>query len=292
MDERNGATNESLDPSAGGNSGQSAGAPSAASSAVTLDLDSRSDDLEAAMREALAAVEAVEAAEAAEASGGRSEIEVTDMNDEIGAEKAVAANQERDREGHSRDDPNDPHDPNDPNVMNDPNLLHDERDEAEETSNLRREIADLRDRSMRTLADFDNFRKRSERERQEIRRYALLEPLREFLPIADNLERALSAGGSAEDLKRGVELILRQMQELLRRFGVHEVAAAGKPFNPAVHEAVAREESDQTAVPTVAETLVKGYLLHDRLLRPAMVKVLVPREKPAPLPTHDPNEAI
>ncbi len=120
----------------------------------------------------------------------------------------------------------------------------------------------------------------TERERQETRRYALLEPLREFLPVADNLERALSAGGSAEDLKRGVEMILRQMQELLRRFGVREVAAGGEVFNPALHEAVARVESDRVAVPTVTETLVRGYMLHDRLLRPAMVKVAVPPERP------------
>jgi len=153
-----------------------------------------------------------------------------------------------------------------------------ETPETPEIDTLRREIADLRDRSLRTLADFDNFRKRAERERQEVRRYALLEPLREFLPIADNLERALSAGGSAEDLKRGVELILRQMQELLRRFGVREVSADGEAFNPMVHEAVARTESDQVTMPTVTETLVRGYTLHDRLLRPAMVKVAVPPE--------------
>lgn len=162
-----------------------------------------------------------------------------------------------------------------------------ETSETAEIDSLRREIADLRDRSLRTLADFDNFRKRAERERQEIRRYALLEPLREFLPIADNLERALSAGGSAEDLKRGVELILRQMQELLRRFGVREVPSDGESFNPMVHEAVARVESGQVTVPAVTETLVRGYMLHDRLLRPAMVKVAVPPEGAGSRPSQE-----
>ncbi|HEV2844776.1 MAG TPA: nucleotide exchange factor GrpE, partial [Thermoanaerobaculia bacterium] len=100
-------------------------------------------------------------------------------------------------------------------------------DDPGEVTRLRQEIADLRDRSVRTLADFDNFRKRSERERQELKRYALLEPMREILTVADNLELALSAQGSAEDLKRGVELIHRQMQELLRRFGAVEVPAVG-----------------------------------------------------------------
>ena len=82
-------------------------------------------------------------------------------------------------------------------------------------------------------------------------------------------------------MKRGVEMILRQMQELLRRFGAREVAADGEVFNPALHEAVARVESDRVAVPTVTETLVRGYMLHDRLLRPAMVKVAVPPERAA-----------
>jgi molecular chaperone GrpE len=151
-------------------------------------------------------------------------------------------------------------------------------DGADEVARLRQEIADLRDRSMRTLADFDNFRKRSERERQELRRYALLEPMRELLTVADNLDLALSAQGSAEDLKRGVEMIHRQMQELMRRFGVTEVAAMGRPFDPTLHEAVSREESAEVKAPTVVAELRRGYRMHDRLLRPAMVKVAVPPE--------------
>src|SRR4029079_17861375 len=84
---------------------------------------------------------------------------------------------------------------------------------SEEVERLRREVADLRDRNVRALADFDNFRKRSQRESQEYRKYALLEPMRELLTVIDNLDLALSAQGSAEDLKRGVEMIHRQMQE-------------------------------------------------------------------------------
>jgi molecular chaperone GrpE len=152
-----------------------------------------------------------------------------------------------------------------------------------EVERLRREVADLRDRSVRTLADFDNFRKRSERESQEFRRYALLEPMREFLTVIDNLDLALSAQGSAEDLKRGVEMIHRQMGELLRRFGVSEVAAEGQPFDPTQHEAVAREERADVKTPTVSAELRRGYKMNDRLLRPAMVKVAVPAEgAPAP----------
>jgi molecular chaperone GrpE len=147
-----------------------------------------------------------------------------------------------------------------------------------EAERLRRENAELKDRCTRTLADFDNFRKRSERERQEARRYALLEPLRDLVEVVDNLERALQAAGSAEDLKRGVEMILRQMQDVLRKYGVREVQAAGAPFDPTLHEAVSREERPGATVPTVVEELQRGYLLHDRLLRPARVKVAVPAE--------------
>lgn len=147
-----------------------------------------------------------------------------------------------------------------------------------EVERLREEIADLRDRSKRTLADFDNFRKRSERERQDLRKYALIEPVREFLTVMDNLDLALMAGGSAEDLKRGVEMIHRQMQDLLRRLGVQEITAEGEAFDPTLHEAVSREESQDVKTPTVSAELRRGYKLHDRLLRPAMVKVTVPAE--------------
>lgn len=149
---------------------------------------------------------------------------------------------------------------------------------TDEISRLKQENAELRDRSVRTLADFDNFRKRSQREAQELRRYALLEPMRELLVVSDNLDLALSAQGSAEDLKRGVEMIHRQMQELLRRFGLTEVPAVGQPFDPTQHEAVAREESAEVKAPTVTAELRRGYKMHDRLVRPAMVKVAVPAE--------------
>ncbi|MEP7009138.1 MAG: nucleotide exchange factor GrpE [Acidobacteriota bacterium] len=153
-------------------------------------------------------------------------------------------------------------------------------DLATENAALKREVEELRSRSVRTLADFDNFRKRNERERDEIRRYAATEAIREFVGVVDNLERALTAGGTADDLKRGVELIARQMQESLRRVGVQEVAAEGAPFDPAVHEAVSREESAAVTSPTVIAAFQRGYLLYDRLLRPAMVRVAVPIEKP------------
>jgi molecular chaperone GrpE len=155
----------------------------------------------------------------------------------------------------------------------------DERGEDVEVAALRREIADLRDRSMRTLADFDNYRKRAERERRDAVRYAGSAPLGDLLEVVDNLSRALAAGGTADDLKTGVEMTLRQLEDVLRRHGVEGVAAAGQRFDPAVHEAVSRLEDPDVEAPTVVEELQRGYRLHERLLRPARVVVAVPPEE-------------
>jgi molecular chaperone GrpE len=163
-------------------------------------------------------------------------------------------------------------------VDDDGAVLVDDETYDDESDELRREIADLRDRSMRTLADFDNYRKRAERERGEARRHAIIETVVPFLDVIDNLERALAAGGSADDLKIGVEMILRQFQDLLRRQGVERVAAAGQAFDPTVHEAVSRREDPEVDEPWVAEEMQSGYRLNDRLLRPAMVVVAVPPE--------------
>jgi len=151
----------------------------------------------------------------------------------------------------------------------------------DEVGKLQAEIADLRDRSIRTLADFDNFRKRAEREREEQRRYALSEVLRDFLAIQDNLDLALTAGGSIDDVRRGVEMISRQLRDLLKRYGVEEVAAQGERFDPAFHEAVSRGEDPHVLEPTVSEVMRRGYRVHERLLRPAMVKVVVPGAAPS-----------
>lgn len=151
--------------------------------------------------------------------------------------------------------------------------------EEDEVAELRREIADLRDRSVRTLADFDNYRKRSERERRDAVRYAASAPLGDLLEVVDNLERALAAGGSADDLKLGVEMTLRQLEDVLRRHGIEGVPAAGQRFDPAHHEAVSRLVDPDVEAPTVVEELQRGYRLHDRLLRPARVVVAVPEDE-------------
>ncbi len=132
------------------------------------------------------------------------------------------------------------------------------------------------DRLRRAAAEFDNLRKRAERERQESRWNTAAGPLREFLGVVDNLDRALQAEASTDDLRAGVEMIRRQMADLLRRFDVEPVASLNAPFDPNVHEAVAREESVEVDEPTVVQELLTGYRLESRLLRAAMVRVAVP----------------
>ena len=171
-----------------------------------------------------------------------------------------------------RDDVADVHDGKAPEVLG---IEVGEAATAELTM-LRQEVVELRERSVRTLADFDNFRKRSEREREEQRRYAGSEVLRDVLPVIDNLERALESASEAGELKAGVEMILRQILDLLKRNGVERVESMNRPFDPAVHEAVSRRDSEDIEGPTVCDELQAGYVMKDRLLRPAMVVVAVP----------------
>jgi len=141
---------------------------------------------------------------------------------------------------------------------------------------LEEEVEELRDRATRTLADFENFRRRVDRERQEERRYAGFDVLRDFLAVLDNLERALASEGPTDDLKVGVELIHRQMKDLMKNAGVDRISAVGGEFDPRFHEAVTHHEDTSVSVPTVTEELQAGYLMHDRLLRPSVVKVALP----------------
>lgn len=149
----------------------------------------------------------------------------------------------------------------------------------EEKERLEKENAELLNKYLRKLADFDNYKKRLEREKQEYYIYALADFLRELLPIVDNFERALSTTeGDFETFKMGVELIYKQLMNLLAKEGVKEVEI-GEEFDPNVAQAIDKEESEEVEEPKVAQVLQKGYFLGDRLLRPALVKVLVPVKK-------------
>jgi molecular chaperone GrpE len=134
---------------------------------------------------------------------------------------------------------------------------------------------DFRDRYVRTLADFENFRKRSEREKDDFRRYALVGVIRDLLPVIDNFERGLEHAEEGDEFHKGIALIYKQLFDVLQRHGLKPIAESGVRFDPNIHEAVVREDDPSVPSHTVVAVLQKGYFLHDRLLRPAMVKVAV-----------------
>ena len=137
------------------------------------------------------------------------------------------------------------------------------------------ENVDFKDRYLRTLADFENFRKRSEREKQDFFKYALAGLMKDLLPVLDNFDRSLEHAGDGDEFHRGVLLIYKQMFDTLTKHGLKPIEQSGVPFDPKIHEAVVREENPSVPSHTVTAILQKGYFIHDRLLRPAMVKVAV-----------------
>jgi molecular chaperone GrpE len=132
-----------------------------------------------------------------------------------------------------------------------------------------------RDRYMRTLADFDNYRKRADREKQEFFKHALATTFRELLPVLDNFDRALEHAEEGDEFHRGVALIYKQLWDVLQKQGLRAIGEANVHFDPKIHEAVVSEENPSVPSQTVVELLQKGYFLNDRLLRPALVKVAV-----------------
>jgi molecular chaperone GrpE len=146
---------------------------------------------------------------------------------------------------------------------------------CDDLERLQQERDQYYDRLLRQAAEFENYRKRVERERREQAEYAATDVLRSLLPLVDGMERALAAPApaEAEPYRKGVEIIHRQMLDVLRRHGVTPIEAVGQPFDPHRHEAVLHEESPGHADGEVIEELQRGYRLGDRLLRPAMVKV-------------------
>jgi molecular chaperone GrpE len=146
---------------------------------------------------------------------------------------------------------------------------------ATEVAELRHEQEELRDQLLRKAADFDNYRKRVDRERREMAELAAQDLLLELLPALDDFERALSADvvPGAEAYRDGVELIYKQLQDLLKKRGVTAIEAVGTDFDPHVHQAVVQEPSTSHRDGEVIAELRRGYRLGDRLLRAAMVKV-------------------
>ncbi len=126
-------------------------------------------------------------------------------------------------------------------------------------------------------ADFENYKKRIERDKEELRRYAAERIIREILVVIDNLERAILAGkagdGSRENLLEGVEITYKQLMSLLEKEGVSCIVAKGSPFDPNIHECVMTEKTREHEEDTVVEELLKGYKLNDRVIRHSKVKI-------------------
>ena len=142
-----------------------------------------------------------------------------------------------------------------------------------ELEQLKGERDQLIDRLARLQAEFENARKRAERERIEYRDYATGSVVEQFLPVLDNFELALKSTGTAAQLRHGVELIVKQMEEILRHLQVNPIPTVGEAFDPRVHEALGAVERDDLPDQHVAEEIRRGYKLRERLLRPAMVRV-------------------
>ncbi len=152
----------------------------------------------------------------------------------------------------------------------------------EEYDRLKAERDLLFDRLARLQAEFDNSRKREAKERAEFRDYAVSNAIEQFLPVLDNFQLALKSTGSAEQLRTGVELIVKQMEEALRSLNVQPVEAVGAAFDPRVHEAIEMVERNDLPDHQVFEEVRRGYRIRDRLLRPALVRVASnPQQKEA-----------
>ncbi len=143
----------------------------------------------------------------------------------------------------------------------------------EEYERLRAEREGLIDRLARLQAEFDNARKREQRERADYRAFAVADAVEQFLPVLDNFRLALNSTGSAEQLRTGVELIAKQMDEVLRSLNVTAVETVGQPFDPRVHEALESVERPDLPDHQVIDEIRRGYRIKERLLRPALVRI-------------------
>ncbi len=146
---------------------------------------------------------------------------------------------------------------------------------------IEKEKQELYDRLLRTMADFDNHRKRVSKEKEDLLRYGNEKLCRELLPVIDNFERALEQAENSphnKALRDGIEMILKQFMTVLEKFGVKQFPSVGQPFDPNKHEAMVHQESNEHEENSVISEFQKGYVLHDRLLRPALVAVA---KKPA-----------
>jgi molecular chaperone GrpE len=144
-----------------------------------------------------------------------------------------------------------------------------------ERDQLLKTRSELNDRSLRLQAEFDNFRKRTEKDRSEFAQYAGMELIRELLPVLDNFDLAVKVECTSKDYAKGIEMIYQRMADTLKKAGLEPIEATGKPFDPHVHQAVERFATEDAPEDTVLSEFQKGYMFKGKLLRASMVKVAV-----------------
>ncbi|SET65030.1 molecular chaperone GrpE [Salinibacillus kushneri] len=148
--------------------------------------------------------------------------------------------------------------------------------EKEELEALKKEKEDIYQKLIRVQADFDNYKRRAKKERENDLKYKSQDVVTDLLPILDNFERALQTDTNEEAMENfveGMNMIYRQLLSAVEKAGVEEIKAEGQPFDPNLHQAVMQDSDEEKESNTVTEVLQKGYLLKDRVIRPAMVKV-------------------
>ena len=141
-----------------------------------------------------------------------------------------------------------------------------------ELDGVKKELEAMKDQYQRMLAEYANYKRRTEQEKEQLGEFTKAETLRQLLTSVDNLERAVAAP-EGEEYKKGVDMTIRQFQETLQKLGLEEIEADGAAFNPEWHNAVMREDADGVEPDTITEVFQKGYKVGNRILRPAMVKV-------------------
>ena len=151
-----------------------------------------------------------------------------------------------------------------------------EEQKPSELEELQKANADLSDKLLRQMAEFDNFRKRTAREKEEIGVVAKSKCIAELLPVLDNFERAMTTECADAEFKKGMEMIFKSMNDALKKLGVEEIEAQGQPFNPDFHYAVSTVENEELGSNVVASVLQKGYQLNGKVIRHAMVAVANP----------------
>ena len=147
-------------------------------------------------------------------------------------------------------------------------------EELSETNLLKQELEQMKDKMMRHAAEFDNFKKRSQKEREELYNMTVCDTIEKLLPVKDNLERAAGAADAAEShILEGISMIIKQLDDILSAMGVEKIKTVGEEFNPELHNAVMHEENEELGENVVSEDLMSGFICKGRVIRHAMVKV-------------------